>query len=224
MWCITKFTPQNLALMEQLLHLYEMAPDPSNPLVCMDEKSYQMLDHTLLPLPMESGKPHRESEKYKREGTVQMFISYLPNFGKRFAWVCPKRTAIDFANYIKVFMDQYLPTILPEAKTIRMVSDNLNTHQPGSFYKAFSPQDAFNLHQRIRFYHPPTNSSWLNMAEIEIHALSVQCLNRRMGNMKLVTEQVEAIIKERNQNEVKTTWQFTPQKARDKFSRFYCNI
>ncbi len=102
-----------------------------------------------------------------------------------------------------------------------MVSDNLNTHQPGSFYKAFAPEKAFELNQKIRFYHPPVNASWLNMAEIEIHALTVQCLNRRMGNQKIVTQQLNALVKERNDKQVKTNWQFTPEKARDKFKRFY---
>jgi len=223
MWCITKLTPQHLALMETLLHLYSQPPDPINPLVCIDEKSYQMVDNMLLPLAAQPGKPLRESEKYKRQGTIQIFVAYFPNFGKRFVWLCPTRTAVDTANFLMVLLKVYLPTILPNAKTIRMVSDNLNTHQPGSFYKAFDPQTAFELTKAIRFYHPPVNGSWLNMAEIEIHALSTQCLNRRMGNQKMVTEHLQTLVTERNEQKTKINWQFTPEKARDTFKRFYLN-
>ena len=170
---------------------------------------------------MRPGKPKRTSDKYVRNGTQQILVAYLPNFGKRFTWVCPTRKAVDFAFFIKDFLENYLPTILPGFKSIRLVCDNLNTHNKASFYKTFPAAIAFELSNLVEFNYTPVNGSWLNMAEIEIHALSVQCLNRRMKTQKFVSTEIKSIVEERNKNSVKTNWQFSIPKAREKFCRFY---
>lgn len=207
--------------MENILHIYGLAPNAEQPLVCFDEKTYQIIDDIIAPIPMSPGRVKRYSDKYERKGTVQILVAYLPNFGKRFVWVSPKKRATDFAFFIKELMHEYLPTILPKAKKITMVSDNLNTHEPASFYKTFDAQTAFDLSQQIQFHHTPVNGSWLNMAEIEIHSLSIQCLNRRMLDMKSVSLEVDQLVKQRNENEITTNWQFSVNKARCKLVRHY---
>lgn len=221
MWCIGKITAEFIAQMESILHLYSLKANPLCPLVCFDEKSYQLLGHTLCPVPMKPGKVRKESEKYKRHGTVQILVAFLPFWGLRFVWVSPTRRAWDFAYFMKVFMEEFLPSVLPQAKTIRLVCDNLNTHTAASFYKTFSPAQAFELAQNIQFHFTPVNASWLNMAEMEIHGLSVQCLNRRLGSQKLVHTEVQHIVKERNDKRIKVNWQFDLTAARQKFGRGY---
>ncbi len=224
MWCIGKMNAEFIARMEQILHLYNQPADPLNPLVCFDEKSYQVLGDTIVPIPMQPGKPKRIGEKYERHGTQQVLVAYLPNIGKRLVWVSPTRTAVDFAFFMKYFITCYLPLICPGFKSIRFVMDNLNTHTLASFYKAFDPQTAFELAHKVQFFFTPVNGSWLNMAELEIHAISVQCLNRRMKDQKNVSTQIKALVRDRNEKEIKTNWQFSIPDARDKFQRFYTAI
>ena len=221
MWCISTLDAEFISKMERLLHLYSQDPDPEYPLVCFDEKSYQVVGDTIAPINMRSGKPKRTSDKYLRNGTQQILVAYLPNFGKRFTWVSPKRKAVDFAFFMMEFLKSYLPTILPSVKGIRLVCDNLNTHSKASFYKTFHAAIAFEFSNLVDFHYTPVNGSWLNMAEIEIHALSVQCLNRRMKDQKFVSTELRSIVDERNKNSVKTLWQFSIPMAREKFSRFY---
>lgn len=224
MWCLGKITAEFIAKMESILYLYGLAPNPVNPLVCFDEKSYQLIGHTLCPIKMKPGQVRKESETYVRNGVVQILIAFLPLFGLRFVWVSPTRRAWDFAYFMKVFMEEFLPSVLPQAKSIRLVCDNLNIHAKASFYKTFQPAEAFDLAQNIQFNFTPVNASWLNMAEIEIHALSTQCLDRRMDSQKLVTSQVQHIVKERNEKRIKVNWQFDLTNAREKFSKSYSKI
>ena len=221
MWCIGELNAAFMASMEQVLYLYALKPDPLCPLVCFDEKSYQIVGDVLIPLKMKPGKIRKESEKYKRNGVVQILVAFLPNWGLRFVWVSPKRRAYDFATFMQVFMKEFISAHFPNAKGINMVCDNLNTHTPASFYKTFNSEQAFELTQKIHFNFTPVNGSWLNMAEIEIHALSTQCLNRRLESQKIVTEQIKFIVNERNEKRIFVNWQFSIDKARDKFSRFY---
>lgn len=214
-------TAQFIAQMENILHLYSLEANPRNPLVCFDEKSYQLLGHTLSPIKMKPGQVSKESEKYVRHGVAQILIAFLPFWGLRFVWVSPTRRAWDFAYFMKAFLQEFLPTVLPQAKTVRLVCDNLNTHEKASFYKTFDPITAFDLAQSVQFNFTPVNASWLNMAEIEIHALSTQCLDRRMDTQKLVHTEVQQIVKERNDKNIKVNWQFDMAKARDKFPRSY---
>lgn len=224
MWCIGKITALYIALMEHILYLYSLAPNPLCPLVCFDEKSYQVIGHTLVPIEMKPGQVKKESEKYGRKGVVQILVAFLPKWGLRFVWVSPTRRAWGFACFMKVFMEEFLPGYFPLAKGIRMVCDNLNTHTKASFYKTFEPKKAFELAQKIEFNFTPVNASWLNIAEIEIHALSTQCLNRRLESQKLVTSEVQHIVNERNEKRIKVNWQFGLNDAREKFSKKYNKI
>src|SRR5690606_6155915 len=224
MWCIGKINAEFIARMEQILQLYGLQPDEKQPLVCFDEKSYQVLGDTIAPIPMQPGKPARYSEKYLRHGTHQVFVAYMPLIGKRFVWVNPTRKAVDFAFFFKYFMEHYLPTVCPEYKCVRVVMDNLNTHTTASFYKAFDPQTALELANKVQFYFTPVNASWLNIAEIEIHAISVQCLHRRMKEQKTVSTEIQTLVQDRNDNCIKTNWQFSIPDAREKFQRFYADL
>ena len=104
------------------------------------------------------------------------------------------------------------------------VQDNLNTHNPSSFYETFSAETAFRLSQRFHMLYTPKKASWLNMAEIELSALSKQCLDRRIGDMMTLSKEVQAWADDRNQKKATVNWQFTKNDARTKLDRHYKGI
>ena len=202
--------------MEQILNTYEQPYDPRRPVVCFDERPCQLLGDVLMPLPMKSGRVERQDYHYERHGTCVVLMAVEPLAGRRFVKVTEQRTKKDYAEFMKSLASNY-----PQADKIILVQDNLNTHNPSSFYEAFDAPEAFALSQRFEMVYTPKKASWLNMAEIELSALSKQCLDRRMDQMQALAAEVTTWTKERNRLGTKITWQFTKSKARDKLNRHY---
>ena len=202
--------------MEEVLDIYEQAYNPRRPVICFDERPCQLLNDVIAPIPMKKGQVLRQDNHYKRNGTCCVLMAIEPLAGKRIVAVKERRTKKDYA----VFMEQ-LERKYHKADKIVLVQDNLNTHTPSSFYEAFSPEKAFWLTQRFQMVYTPKKASWLNMAEIELSALSKQCLDRRLGTMKLLAHEVYAWAKPRNQKKTTVTWQFTKNIAREKLGRHY---
>lgn len=202
--------------MEDVLDLYEEAHDPERPVVCFDEKSLQLLAETRPPLPAAPGEPARHDYEYKRQGTANIFIAVQPLAGWRQVTVTEQRTKVDFAIEMQRLVDHF-----PQAKCIRVVMDNLNTHRPASLYEAFAPAEANRIRHRLEFHYTPKHASWLNMAEIEISALSRQCLQRRIPDREALETQSASWQTRRNQDQVLIQWHFTSSDARTKLSRLY---
>jgi hypothetical protein len=78
--------------------------------------------------------------------------------------------------------------------------------------------------QRFEFYYTPNSASWLNMIEIEFSALVKQWLERRIPTQEQLTKEVMAIVKGRNDKQIKIYWQFSIQKARQKLNTAYTNV
>lgn len=135
------------------------------------------------------------------------------------AIVSDRRTKLDYAHFMKELAACYR-----EAKKICVVQDNLNTHSMSAFYEAFSAEEAFALSQRFEFYYTPKKASWLNQMEIEFSALSKQCLNRRIATKEVLTGEVVAIVKEREEKALKIDWQFSIKTARKKLNRHYQQV
>lgn len=205
--------------MEDILDQYEQPYDPKHPLICFDERPCQLIDDVIVPIPVKPGKPRKRDSEYRRNGICSILIAFEPLTGTRFIKVLEHRTRIDYALFMKWLLQQY-----PDAESIRLIQDNLNTHTKGSFYKAFLPQEAFELAEKFEFHYTPKKGSWLNMVEIEISALSRQCLNRRIGDIKKMDREVSAWEKERNRIKATVHWEFTKEKAREKLQRHYHNI
>ena len=205
--------------MEDVLGLYERPYDPKRPLICFDERPCQLIGDVLVPLPMEPGQPKREGYQYKRNGVCTVFIAFEPLTGKRIVQVRKRRTKKDYAHFMKYVAD----THYAEAEVIVVVQDNLNTHNPSSFYTAFTPEEAFALAGRFEMHYTPTKASWLNMVEIELSILSKQCLDRRIADIETLRREVLAWVELRNAKQATVHWQFTQTKARDKFKKFYPN-
>ena len=206
--------------MEDVLDLYEEPYDEKNPIVCLDEKPYQLLEQTHEPIPMEEGKPGREDYTYKRNGTCNLFIMLCPQGGWRHVKVTDQRTANDYAECLKELVEVHFP----EAEKIRIVQDNLNTHKGASLYKRFPAEEARRICKKLEFHYTPKHASWLNMSEIELFVLGKQCIDRRIGEKTALQREIDVWEKERNLNKVIINWQFTTDIARDKFKRHYDNL
>jgi len=207
--------------MEDILAVYARPYDPRKPVVCMDEKPYQKLDHARQPLPMRPGSTEKVDSEYVRNGTCSIFIFNEPLAGWREAEALPRRTKVDWAHKVKWLLDEKYP----DAEVVVLVQDNLNTHNLSSLYEAFSPEEAFRLAQRLEMHYTPKHGSWLNMAECELSALAAQCLgDRRIADIETLNAELSAWHTRRNQTQKGIDWQFTTEDARIKLKRLYPEI
>ena len=206
--------------MEDVLDLYHEPYDPQRPVVCFDEGTKQLIGETRVPLPMRPGEPARYDYEYERHGTCNLFMLFEPLQGWRHVDVTDRRTKIDYAYCLKDLVDLHYP----DAECIRVVQDNLNTHQPAALYEAFAPAEAHRILQRLEFHYTPKHGSWLNMAEIELNVLASQCLDRRLAHKQTLTTEVAAWEQERNQRIATVNWQFTTPDARIKLKSLYPSI
>ena len=203
--------------MERILGIYAQPYDPNNPLWCFDERPCMLIGDTLVPLPTEQGKPKRQNYEYERHGVCSVLFAIQPHTGLCFAQVRKRRTGEDYAQFMAALVKAHCP----DSGRITLVQDNLSTHSYTSFYKTFEPSTAFDLMNKIDMHFTPPKSSWLNMAEIALSALSKQCLNRRIPSMTELEREVLSWVRQRNLHPVPISWQFSPELARDKFKRFY---
>ena len=203
--------------MEDVLEVYHRPYDASRPVVCMDETNRQLFKQVRQPLPMRPGEPEKEDYEYERNGVADIFLFVEPLAGRRRATVTERRTAVDWAHRVKEVLEQDYPS----ADQVVLVMDNLNTHGPWSLYEAFPAPEARRLAERLEIHYTPKHGSWLNIAEIELSALSKQCLARRIPDMETMNQEVTAWASERNAAQAKVDWQFTTDEARIKLKRLY---
>jgi len=203
--------------MEDILELYDEPYDVKHPVVCFDERPYQMVEESRSPLPIRAGKPQRYDFEYRRKGTCNLFVFFQPLRGWRKVKVTERRTKVDFAYCMQELVDKYFP----ESEKIRLVLDNLNIHTPVALYESFPPEEARRILKKLEFHATPKHGSWLNMVEIELSVLSRQCLDRWIPGIEMVKEETLAWEKERNATGATVHWQFAITDARVKLKRFY---
>lgn len=206
--------------MERVLDVYKRPYNGNNPVVCMDESPKQLIEDGRESLPMAPGCEKREDYEYIRRGVVNIFMANEPLAGKRLVEVTQTKTKADWAEFIKRIADD----MYPNAQKITLVMDNFKTHSPSALYERFTPQEAKRIWDRFEFVFTPKHGSWLNMAEIELHVLNGQCLNRHIATMDKVTSEVQAWQNCRNNKDAKINWQFTKENARIKLKRLYPSI
>jgi DDE superfamily endonuclease len=203
--------------MEDVLAVYARPYDPAHPMVCMDEKPYQLLGHARDPIPARPGRDRLMDSEYVRAGTCSIFCWVEPLRGWRRVDAQPRRTKVDWARQVK----RMLTCDYPEAETVVLVMDNLNTHGIGSLYEAFDPETAFALAQRLEIHHTPRHGSWLNIAEIELSALTRQCLDRRIDAPAPLNAELAAWQQQTNSDQRQVQWHFTTGDARVKLRHLY---
>jgi DDE superfamily endonuclease len=220
-WCIPpQQSGEFVAGMEDVLELYQQPYDPMRPVVCMDETSKQLVGETRTPVASSPGKPRRIDYEYERRGTADVFLFTEPLGNCRWAEITERRTRLDWALQIRDLVDVFYP----EAKTIRLVMDNLNTHTIGSLYEAFPAAEARRIAEKLELHYTPKHGSWLNMAEIELRVLTVQCLNRRIPDATILRREVHAWETDRNASNAHVDWQFTSDDARIHLKQLYPRI
>lgn len=206
--------------MERVLDVYKRPYDKDFPVVCMDESPKQLIEEIRSRTAMKPGQEARVDYEYIRNGVVNVFMANEPLQGKRFVEVTQFKTKKDWALFIKRIADEKYA----KAKQITLVMDNFKTHAASAFYETFEPQEAKRLWDRFEFVFTPKHGSWLNMAEIELHVLNGQCLNRRITSIKKIKQEVRAWQINRNNKNKKINWQFTNKEARIKLKNLYPSI
>lgn len=204
--------------MEDVLHLYGLPYDERRPVVCFDEMPVQLLGDVVAPLGMKPGAPRREDYEYKRGGVAVLLVAFEPLTGRRLVETSRRRTKADYCRFMQRVAGMY-----PRAEKVVLVQDNLNTHNASSFYENLPAAEAFSLAQRFEMHYTPKKGSWLNIAELELSAISRICLSRRIASVEELDREVQALVKERNELKVKVEWQFSITQAREKLSRHYEN-
>jgi hypothetical protein len=203
--------------MEDILDVYRRKYDEKRPLVCFDEVPKQLIGEVRTPISGAMGKNARYDTEYKRNGTCVIFMFSAPLKGWRRAEVSEQRTKIDFAHQIK----KLVTVDFPKAEKIILVMDNLNIHTIGSLYKAFPPEEARMLRDKLEIHYTPKHGSWLNMAEIEINVLVNHGLSKRVPTMQQMKKEVSAYNKARNKAANKINWRFSTDDARIKLKQLY---
>ena len=204
--------------MEDVLDVYARPYDDMNPVVCMDEKPQQLLADVRSRLSMRLGVKAKIDSEYARHGTCSIFLFCEPLAGWRHAEALNRRTKQDFAHQVQWLLEE----VYPDVEKVVLVMDNLNTHNLSSLYATFSPTKAFALAKRLEIHYTPKHGSWLNIAEIELSALSRQCLgNRRIETIDALNIELDRWHHHRNQAQKGVDWQFTADDARIKLKTLY---
>ena len=205
--------------MEALLALYAEPYDPEKPVICYDERPCFLLGETVAALPMTTGQVAKEHYAYEKNGSCTLLAALEPLTGQRLGLVRARRTKKEYSEFC-----QALVAAWPGAQKIRLVQDNLNTHNTSAFYENLPAAEAFALAQKFEFHYTPKAASWLNMIEIEFSALARECLHRRIPTQEILEREVLALIKERAAKQIKINWQFSLKAARAKLNSHYSRV
>ena len=208
-----------LAKMEKLLWLYALPYDKHCPVVCFDERPCFLIGEEIEPLSLQRGKIAKEHYAYEKRGSCALLAAIEPLTGQRYAHVYAQRTKKEFTRFCQALAAAY-----PHAITIRLVLDNLNTHNASAFYEHLSAEEAYALAQRFEFIYTPKGASWLNMIACEFSVISRQCLDRRIATMERLTSEVLALMEVRSAKAIKIHWQFSIQAARTKLNSHYARV
>jgi hypothetical protein len=187
--------------------------------VCFDERPCFLIGDTLLPRPMRKGEIAKQHYEYEKLGSCVLLAAVEPLTGRRLGQVYQRRTKREFTLFC-----QKLAALYPDAVKIRLVLDNLNTHNASSFYEHLSAEEAFALTQRFEFHYTPKGASWLNMIECEFSVISRQCLDRRIATIEQLRSEVQVLLEDRSAKAIKIHWQFSIQTARSKFNKHYTRV
>ena len=209
-----------IACMEDVLDVYECPYDETHPVVCIDEKPYQLLGEAREPLPMRPGDDQKTDSEYVREGTCSIFVFTEPLGGTRHVSVREHRKATDWAEEIKYLSD----VMYPKAEKIILVMDNLNTHKPASLYKTYPPEEVRRIIKCLEIHYTPKHGSWLDITEIELNVMTRQCLTRQINNLDILRQELSTWEMERNNSVSKILWPLKTTDARVKLISLYPSI
>lgn len=214
-WCLSKIDEKFVEQAEKVLAVYHRPYNAAFPVVCFDEKSYELKAHVRQPLPAAPGKPMREDNEWKRYGTVNIFMFCEPKKGWRHVKVTKRRTKKDFARCMRQLVDQFYPS----ATKITVVLDNLNTHKKQAIIDFYGEIEGTRIADKLEFTHTPIHGSWLNMAEIELSVLSNQSLERRIPDKKTLNQEIRSWNKIRNKAATPIKWKYSVEDLHKLFEK-----
>jgi hypothetical protein len=220
-WCIPeRDSARFVAKMEDIRDVYVAGHPPDEPLVCTDEASKQLLRDIRPPTPVAPGHPTRQDYQYERRGTQALLCVFDPTRGWRRVTCTGSRTAVDWAEQVRVLLE----VDYPAARRVRLVCDNLSTHTTAALYQAFPAEKAHALARRLEIHYTPVHGSWLDVAEIEVSALARQCLDRRVASADELKAEVAAWVAGRNADGCRVVWTFTTPDARTRLRHLYPHV
>ena len=183
--------------------------------MCFDESPVQLTSETRHPLPARPGQPARYDSEYKREGTANLFLFVQPLHGWRQVNVTHQRTKRDFAEQMRLLVDEYFPT----AERIPAGCGQPQHPYPRGLVRRSSSDEARRMIRKLEFSYTPKHGSWLAYGGVEFAVLAGQCLDRRIPNIETLQEEIAAWQSQRNQRLAKIHWQFDTDVARVKLKR-----
>ncbi len=216
-WCIGTPSARYVAKMEDVLDVYQRAPDPAWPLVCLDEAGKELQATPRGRVPAGVGRVARQDYEYVRRGSCNLFLAVAPHLGWRKVGLTEHRTGHDLAEQLRQLVEEDFPDV----ERIVLVTDNLNIHTCACLYARFRPALARYIAAKLEWHYTPEHGSWLNIAECELSVLDRQCLDRRFADRATLEHEVAAWVDARNAAQVKINWQFTTADARNKLRRLY---
>lgn len=202
--------------MENILRLYRLAYDERFPVVCFDERPCFLIGDVIKGFDLKPEQVRKQHYEYAKNGSCNLLLAVEPLTGRRIAMITDRRRKIEYAQ----FMQQLVPHF-PKAEKIRLIQDNLNTHNSSSFYEQFDAQTAYELTQKFEFHYTPLKGSWLNAVEIDFSAIARTALKQRIPTKEQLEKQIFACVKERVRQGIKINWQFDITAARSKMNRHY---
>jgi len=205
--------------MELILTLYALPYDPAYPVVCYDERPCFLIGDQIEPIAMQTGQIRREHYAYEKNGSCALLAAIEPLTGNRLAQVHAHRTKKEYTLFCQALANEY-----PQAVKIRLVQDNLNTHDTSAFYENLPADEAQALAERFEFYYTPKSASWLNMIEIEFSALTRLCLDRRIPTQAQLEREILSLVAQRKADNIKISWQFSVKSARSKLNSHYVKV
>lgn len=208
-----------LAAMENILHLYRLPYDADYPVISFDERPCFLIGDVVKGLELKPGQVRKEHYEYAKNGACCLLMAIEPLTGKRLAKVYDQRRKVEYADFMQLVAQHW-----SEAKQLRLIQDNLNTHKTSSFYDRFDAQTAFELAQKFDFHYTPLKGSWLNAIEIEFSAIARGCLKKRIPNKQLLEKQILTFVKERQDKKIKINWKFDISMARKKMNSKYVAV
>ena len=183
---IGELTEECRRRMCEVLSLYGRPYIPTEPVICMDETSKQLLRETRCPLPTTPGVPLRQD--CERTGTCNIFIAVEPLGKWRHVQKIERRTTEDFVGFVCRMQRR----AYSEVGKVHLVLDNFNTHLHSSFQEVLGREAAASVRRRIEFHYTRVYPSWLNTAEIEIGIFERQRLTRCAADQATLTAEVAA--------------------------------
>ena len=220
MWCVAELNEDYIVRMEDVLETYERPSNPTQPVVCLDEKAVTPHADVRSPTPAAPGREARFDSEYQRRGTANVFCAVEPKAGRHFTFLTPNRCGAEFAKALFEPALSYL-----QAETIHLIMDNLSTHTLKSLTNLYGDERGGQIWERFTAHYTPKHGSWLNQAEIEIGLFCRQCLGkRRIPDLTKLRSEAAAWKRRVNRDRVKIDWRFDRKTARRKFGYERPNI